>query len=295
MLQNDGEPPSGAENHTLHLDLQMRRHYAIALKATANMLTPVIHAQFDECGGTYHLRHHGKVTSVQPVPKLYQLLKSVSHTVLGLYATFAPHFHDPNFPWKEGLRGFHDDLVRAIDGLHNNDIPEPARQNCREILRAGADFAASRLAEGSVTLEDYTNYARSITSKLLANVEQAAAIQVDAMTELLQRWKAELGEADWNRLNVVVTTAWSMREENVHFMVFEQAMGKEAVNKRLFLAEGFNDTEEAFDLLGRIVLDRSVSVPVFDDTNLLDRELMGPGARKRLDERACPVFQAAHE
>jgi len=67
-------------------------------------------------------------------------------------------------------------------------------------------------------------------------------------------------------------------------------MGPDVLNQRLFLAEGFNDTESAFDLLGRIILDRSVSGLVFENPLKLDDELMGDSALKRIDERACPMY-----
>ncbi|MBI3930294.1 MAG: hypothetical protein HY319_32460 [Armatimonadetes bacterium] len=289
----NGAPPLHEEAVRLvcQLDSDMETYYAEALKTFAAELSPVIHAQFDGEGGTYVLRRNGKTTTARPVPEPYKLLKSISHTPLGVYSIIATHLHDPeHHGWQEGVGVFHQHLVEALGSLENAGLPDEVRHNCCGILREGVQFTGAALQKESVSIEDYAVYAHRVAPMLQPNIEAAASLQVDAFEELVQQWRDEMGPEEWSRLYVVVTCAWAMRRENVHFQIFEHMMGKDTVNQRLIIAEGFNDTESAFELLGRIVLDRSVSKLVFEDVLRLDVELMGEGALKRLEERVCPTY-----
>lgn len=273
------------------LDSEMRIHYAEALRVIAAELSPVIHAQFDEEGGTYIMRRNGELTIGKPVPELYKLLKSISHTALGVYSCIAPSLHEPgHYDWHKGLREFHQYLVAALEALPESDIPADLMRNCVAILTEGVRYTGETLEKDRVDLAEYAAYAHRVAPYLKPNVEAAAALQVDAFEAMLQQWRAEMGEEEWNRMYVVVTCAWAMRRENVHFQIFEHMMGKETVNQRLIIAEGFNDTAQAFELLGRIVLDRGVSKLVFEDPLRLDVELMGEGALEAIEKHVCPTY-----
>lgn len=253
-----------AVQNLIQLDHDMRRHYAESLKLFVEELSPVIHAQFDEEGGTYYLRRNGVITVGKPVPELYKCLKSVSHTALGVYSIIAPALKGRG-DWHAGLREFHDHLVKGLASIEAADLPPEPKKSCIGILSEGIAFTGNALNKNSVTLEDYATYAHAVAPMLKPNIAAAAAVQVDAFEELIESWRQEMGEEEWSRLYVVVTCAWALRRENVHFQIFEHMMGKAAVNQRLIIAEGFNDTESAFELLGRIVLDRVVAKLVFED------------------------------
>lgn len=266
------------------LDDEMQYRYAEALEHSTASLDPIIHAQFDGEGGTYHLRRKGQLTSVQPTPPAYRQLKSISHTPLALYSIIKT----PD--WSGKIKDFLRHLQAGLASLDDSEVPAQLLEGSRNILRAGIGYSERLLAAGAVDFEQYHAYAHEVSPWLGPNIEAAAAMQVDAFEELVKGWRAEMGEEEWSRLMVCVTCAWAMRRENVHMQIFEHLMGKDAVNQRLILAEGFNDTKQAFELLGRIVLDREVAKQMFEDPLALDVELMGAGALKRIEDYACPVY-----
>jgi len=277
--------PEEASDRLYLLDAEMRAHYAEALEKSAASLSPVIHAQFDEDGGTYHLRRNGRLLSVQPTPKQYKRLKSISHTPLAIYTILVGHED-----WQQSLQSFCDHMQAGLDTLDRTQLPPELVEGSRAILAEGVAFCREVLAAGTYDIEQYHQFAHKVAPYLRPNIEAAAAMQVDAFEALVKTWRAEMGEEEWGRLMVVVTTAWAMRRDNVHFQIFAHLMGHDAVHQRLILAEGFNDTPQAFDLLGRIVMDRQVSKLVFEDPLALDVELMGEGALKRIEDYACPVY-----
>jgi hypothetical protein len=143
------------------------------------------------------------------------------------------------------------------------------------VLAAGLGFADRCLALGSFTVDGYHDYARGILPDVQKNIHEAASLQVESFLPILDRWRAEVGVPRWARLYALVSTAWAMRRQNVHQQILTKVMGADAIDERLFLAEGVQGRDALLELLGRILLDRGASALVFDDMHVLDRELMG--------------------
>ncbi len=287
---SDQGADSVASERLYELDRIMQRNYDIARDAHTARMSPTIHAQFDEKGGTYHLRWKGRTRSVQPVPDLYQKLKSVSHTTVGLFVILAPRIdHPEDTTWVGPLTEWRDHLALALGGLDRTGMPEESAGRCRNILEQGIGFCDRALERRSFTVEEYAEYGRRVVEDVTANVGQAAGIQVDATVALAEEWREMLGD-EWEQTFVIVTTAWAMRRENVHLQVWEHVMGTDQLNWRLILAEGFNDTATAWDTLGQIDMDRTVAELVFADRYRLEVELMGDDAAAAVERHACPTF-----
>jgi hypothetical protein len=150
------------------------------------------------------------------------------------------------------------------------------------LLRAAIDFADRMLAAGAVTQEALTAYARQQAPLVLANATEAAAAQLDGLNALVQTWRAEMGEAEWQRLYVVVLGPRMPRAGNLQFQYFVNALGVPAVDQRLFYAEGILDVKGGLDLLATIVTDRELSATVFADRLRMDRDLLADGAEAHL-------------
>merc|ERR1712003_413953 len=120
-------------------------------------------------------------------------------------------------------------------------------------------------------------YAKSLLAHVNKNIMLAGKLQVDHFENVVKRWRKEMGEEEWSRLYTVVNTAWSMRRENVHFLI---------------MAESVNDVTEddLLLLLGRIVNDRALSILVFDETYRMDVELMGKAASAAVQAASCPQY-----
>jgi len=227
------------------------------------------------------------------VPAIYQKVKSVSHTLLGIFAIVSPYFdYSESGKWRSDASAFNQSMTEALATLDQVAMPAEVEEDCRLILEGGIAFLDKILKQGTCTANEYSTYARSLLPHVNKNIMLAGKLQVDHFESVVKRWRKEMGEEEWSRLYTVVNTAWSMRRENVHFQIMAQMMGRDAVNTRLIMAESVNDVTEddLLSLLGRIVNDRALSILVFDDTYRMDVELMGEAASAAVQAASCPQY-----
>lgn len=284
-----------ASDRLYTLDSLMQSNYAKTQHAVGQMQSPVILAMFNGVGGKYILRRDGKEVAVEPVPPLYEQVKSVSHTLVGIFEIISPYLqYSESGNWRPALTEFNTNMKDALATLGNVGMPEKVEENCRKILQGGIDFMDNALATGRFNAKDYSNYAQPLLPAVMENVTLAGKLQVDHFESVVKEWRKEMGEEEWARLYAVVNTAWAMRRQNVHFQILAQMMGRDAINDRLIMAEAINSVTEddLLMLLGRIVNDRALSILVFGKTYRMDVELMGEAARKATEEASCPHYPA---
>ena len=284
-----------AANRLYLLDSTMQANYAETQHNVGQMQSPVILAMFNGVGGKYILRRGGTEVAVEPVPALYEQMKSVSHTLLGVFEIVSPYFQNAETGnWRPKLIAFNQMLKDALATLANVGMPAEVEQHCRTILEGGIRFTDDALETGSFTADRYSAYAQQVLPSILANVQVAGKLQVDHFEAILTEWREEMGEEEWARLYAVVGSAWAMRRENVHFQILAQMMGRDAINDRLIMAEHIEDVTEddLLDLLGRIVNDRALSTLVFGEEYRMDVELMGESARAETEKLSTPHHPA---
>lgn len=97
----------------------MRAGYAALKSELIGRLSPVIVVENDATGGKFTLIHGGSPQeSVQPVPELFELAKSISHVPQGIFSTIAAYLSDkvPNLPNADRIDPHDLDMV-AFEGL----------------------------------------------------------------------------------------------------------------------------------------------------------------------------------
>ena len=112
---------------------------------------------------------------------------------------------------------------------------------------------------------------------------------------VVEGWRNELGD-DWERLYAVNNTMYVTRQNNILYSVLAQFMGTETMGDRLLLVETaeFETTpEKLFDVLGRIVADRSLGMVFFRDFFAMDVELLGGGGRAAIEREMAKRGQNA--
>ncbi len=102
------------------------------------------------------------------------------------------------------------------------------------------------------------------------------------MHALVTRWRAELSDAEWNRLYVVVLGPKVARAGNAQLEYFAYAMGRDTIDTRLIYAESLFTVPQGLDLLATLVRDRDASDYFFDDPMRLDRDLLADAAQLHL-------------
>lgn len=259
-----------------------RGHYAEAKRAALAVLGPVIVVTADEL----LLRHAGATERVAYLPARYAHLKALGHVPLGLWSLLATRLDRPvDRPALAAYRE-HVAALQPLVGALGLRWDDARRQ--REILATTLAFIDAVAARGAVTAGELAAYADDIGPALLGNAYDAAEVQLAALHDVVQRWRAALPAADWARLHVVVLGPNRPREAQPAHLYFRRLLGDEAAASRLVAADNSADIDAALDLLAAAALDRRVSGAFFADPGRLGRGLLSDATARHLDRLLGP-------
>jgi hypothetical protein len=283
-----------AEQNVLGLDTSMMGIYEDALaqyKRNMRDRVPIILALFSEGGGRMILYRPGHEPLVaEPVPIVYQLVKSVSHSSMAVYQLVAPYLADPSDKsWHGPMQVFRTRCQTAMESLDSLNLPSDDRAILQAILDRNLTFMDECLKTGTFTTEQLEKYARACAPYFGRTIGIAARVQVAHWMDVLAGWKKLLGK-DWERTYAASNSIYVTRQNNILFTVLVQFMGEEAIGNRLLLLETTEFTttpEKMLDVLGRIVSDRALGKVFFKDYYLMDAELLGGGGRKFIAAEAA--------
>jgi hypothetical protein len=276
-----------AEKNVLALDTSMMDIYDGSLaqyKRNMREQVPIILALFSEGGGRMILYRPGHEPLVaDPVPIVYQLVKSVSHSSMAVYQLVAPYMGDPSDrSWHGPMQVFRTRCQTAFDSLDGLNVSAEDRAILETILTKNLAFMDECLKSGTFTTEQVEQFARGTARYFGKTIGIAARAQVSHWMDVLAGWKTLLGK-DWEHTYAASNTIYVTRQNNILFSVLVQFMGEEAIGDRLLLLETTEFTttpEKMLDVIGRIVSDRALGQIFFKDYYLMDAELLGGGGRK---------------
>lgn len=281
-----------ADRDVLKLNSDMLLLYDAALKhAEADLLRehPVILALFTSQGGQLMLYRPGHPPQVAPrVPVRYELLKSVSHSSMAIFAHCHASLGLPAEQWRGPLEAYRNTSQAALTALPQTDLPAHWRPNVEDNIRRNLQFMDRVLLANRYDAADLQAYARELKPILQQNIVWAAETQVSHWMSVVEDWQRLLG-ADWERTLGASNTLYVTRQNNILFSVLAQFFGKEALNSRLFLFETSEFTtgpQHMLALLARIVADRAVGHAFFNNYYVMDYELMGGDARRAIEKEA---------
>ncbi len=289
-------PAAGAVEtaNVLALNRSMFELYGDASEVfTRNLLArhPVILALFSGSGGDFTLYRPGQAPlEAPPVPVVYQLLKSVSHSTMALAEVVGPYVDNPkDRSWLAAMKAYRSRMQSALDGLDATAMPAAWRDNNQVILKANLAFMDECVGKGEVRFDSLQAFSRKQAPYLAKNVAWAAQTQVAHWMNVVAGWKALLGN-DWAKTYGASNTIYVARQNNVIFSVLAQFFGPEAINDRLLLIETVSFTSSRADMLQsltRIIADRTVGELFFGNYHLMDYELMGGDARDAIIAEAA--------
>jgi hypothetical protein len=244
---------------------------------------PIILGLFSGAGGRFILYRPGQPPlDAPPVPEVYQLLKSVGHSVMALGVVVGPHIGKPDDQsWRPSLAAYRVRLKAALDSLDVTSMPTEWRANNHTLLEQNIAFIDKCLADGVITFAAIQDFAAKQKAPLKLNIAWAAQTQVKHWFGVLAGWKQQLG-ADWGQVYAASNTIYVARQNNVLFSVLAQFFAPEDINSRLMLIETVSFTttpQDMLDSLTRIISDRTVGETFFGSPYLMDYELMGGDAR----------------
>ena len=285
-------PPAAADlatRNVLQLNTSMFSLYDSAgTTFRQNILAkhPLILALFSGAGGRMILYRPGKPPmDAPPVPRKYQVQKSLGHSVMAISEVVMPYLNNPaDKTWEAPMRAYLAEMKSALEGIESADMDADWKPNSWTILQNNVAFMQDCLTKGVITMEALQDFAKKQVPFLKHAINWAASTQVKHWMEVLDEWKGNLG-TDWDKTYAASNTIYVARQNNVLFSVLAQYFGPEAINDRLMLIETVSFTTTPEDMLTslvRIISDRSVGSLFFNQYHLMDYELMGGDARKTI-------------
>jgi hypothetical protein len=278
--------PNGAATATpskdplVTLNDSFRAAYRDLRKWQIDRADPVIVVQFDDL----HLIRAGKVTTERFTPAIYHEYKAIAHIPLAIYVKLARYPERPfDKEMLEWLTAYMKQVRAAGASLDGRPgwTPEQLRLH-KKIVADSLAFLEKIGAAEQFHDSDLNAYTRAMRPLVLASADAAAKVQLDGLHALVNKWKAELGP-HWSHVDVVVLGPKQPRPGNVQYEYFVRALGRGAVGKRLWYAEGIFDKDGGMTLYGTIRVDRAASLAFFGDPVRLERDLLADAAQRHLN------------
>lgn len=275
-------PPPAATDPLLALNARARENYAASRTLLLERQRPAIFVEFDEL---VLLRTGQPPLKANYTPALYQRYKQVAHLPLGIWATLVPWVDQPQSrEWQVPLQALLERAEAARSGLDAAGFPADRLDRQRRILDESIGFMRTTLGRGAVSATELRAYARSMAAPVLANGDDAAALQIDGLHALVGTWRRDvISPEEWRRIFVVILGPRMPREDNLSLQYFERVMGRAELGRRLIYAEGIFRHDDAARLLGTIVTDRRLASDFFGQEMRMDRDFLADGATRRLD------------
>ncbi|MFD9870952.1 hypothetical protein ACFXI8_09260 [Streptomyces niveus] len=270
----------------------MRASYAALKSELISRLSPVIVVQNDATGGEFTLVRRGSPQeSVNPVPELFELAKSVSHVPQGIFSTIAAYLSDkvPNLPnadridphdldmvafegprsgsWITPLQGYAATLTTARRRLGEANLPPELEISCGRILDEALTFIRDSVRSGTFDMASFEEFSGRTYPSIRTNMKYAAAAQISGVEGLMRKWRATIGEEAWKDLYTVVLSIWTTSELNQASIIIRRCMNPAKVDTHLIDLPTVEVPRDpifvALDNLARIVQDRVSAELVF--------------------------------
>jgi hypothetical protein len=227
---------------------------------------------------------NGQETHADYTPGLYTVLKTLSHPYLGTIVLLEPFARDPaahQDVWRPHLEAMRRETAAVMPHLGELGLDADSLTRNRFILERMLAFMDGALAKGSYAESDLAALGHELGPLLLANATIAARAQIDMMKAAVDHWRAQVGEAAWSRVLVVIEGPHQPRVDNLQATFFRFALGARAPTQLVY-AENVFDRKSAMQLVGTVEADRGLSILTFDDPLRMQRDLLGDAAEAYL-------------
>jgi hypothetical protein len=227
----------------------------------------------------------GKRKAFRIVPPQYHALKAVSHAPLAAYVLLHPTVDIAGAKSKEKIdeiRAYLERLVQAREGLGKYGFSPVSLQRQKDILDASSRFLEQALETDKIESSALVTFVRSMGPKVLANAQEAASLQLQAMHRQVLEWKSELTGAEWEQLHVIVMGSPLPRRGNLAMQYFTRLLELKTESNRLVYTESVFDEGRALNILGTHLLDTHIGEAFFDDPARMHRDLLADAAEAEI-------------
>lgn len=268
-------PVAEATDPLTALNMAARAEYKAAMSRATDQTRPLLVVGMDNL---ILVRKGKDEEKAKRRPDDYHARKCVGHIALATYTSL----NDADGPLEEArlarvrqFRTFIEPTRQAV-ASRGYSAAVVAREN--QIIDESLKFIDGVLARKGVSAQQVDAYAKQMSPLVMADVADAAKLELDNIHQYVQKWRKELTPAEWNDLHVVVIGAHMERGSNIAMQYFQRLLGEEGEGNRIVFAEGIWDETRARDLLGTHVLDRRLATDFFNDPMRMHRDILSDAA-----------------
>jgi hypothetical protein len=173
------------------------------------------------------------------------------------------------------LRRLRESIVAACETLAERGFSAGQIERQRKLLADSLAASEEALKQQRCTEKERTAFARKMGPLVLANVAEAARVQIDGYHAQVSTWRRKLSAEEWGKLRVVIMGSQMPRKDNLAVQTFARLLGETGEGRRIIYAEALSDEKRALNLLGTHLLDREIAAAFFDDPVRMNRDLLG--------------------
>lgn len=194
----------------------------------------------------------------------YEIYKALSHASLAMFVILTPHLHNPtNIMWRGKLSELKRHIEVFIDAVNSSSQPQDKKDQFLALANIYITFMNECLDAGTFTLDGFFEFTGKAFQVIKKNMAGATLAQASAILPAMLKWKKLMGPEEWSKLYVMIPTVWPVALNSPRLQLFERIMDQDKIHTNIITSEFPRNFEEARDLTGRVVGDRSVGRFVF--------------------------------
>ena len=271
ILSESGQPTE--IDPLVTLNNAMRSEYSRAKAQALSKVGPLILIE-----GTKPVLVENEIrTEAEILPPTYEALKAVAHIPFAVFLMFDQSDFQPLSDTRVSeLCEYRTLIVDAAKMLRGFSDAQLQRQ--QEIIGESLGFLDEAIEKRQTTKQQLDDFARKISPILLANVDEAAKAEIDALHSHVMEWRRKLSQDEWQKIHVLIMSAHMPRDREVTVQYFERALDEPFEGRRIVYAEGLYEEPKAMDLLATHIVDGSAGEAFFGDFMRMHRDLLSDAA-----------------
>lgn len=171
------------------------------------------------------LIHDGGTETAVITPPLYQRLTILNHVAPGLLLTLAANGPGPlNSPCRAHLERQLDLITNALHSLDEQRPPGPYHQHQQQVLEQAQTLINVTLISGLVEESRLHAYEAANATLQQENAFFSAAVFLETLQAITNRWRKQLDPATWDRLRVIIAAAAPTRHLDASRIYFQHLL-----------------------------------------------------------------------
>lgn len=235
-------------------------------------------------GGQLVFMHHGQSETVNAAPETFHSIKAFAHA---LFATdlLLQHIEDGLLPseTKDKLITLQSHIMQSVKAIDNLPLLPEEKMLIQNLTQHHLEYINQLITTNLFTQAELKHFFNAHRAELENVITLDAVIQLSILDKTINRWLDSLTPSEQEKLGVVVATVHQARAKELSLQYFMKKFhfkyGEGAQFERNFVVlEGRFDKESALKLLARHYLDREAAAMIFDDSERLQSDVLGPAA-----------------